>query len=62
MLSTWSYGFAVIDASTSLADAGLRPPRRYLAVLDELWRALRGAPGLVDHAETPSPGSTVAAT
>ena len=51
MLSTWSYGFAVIDASTALADAGLAPARRYLAVLDELWRALRGAPGLVDHAD-----------
>jgi hypothetical protein len=51
MLSTWSYGFAVIDASTALAEAGLAPPRRYLAVLDELWRALRGAPGLVDHAD-----------
>jgi hypothetical protein len=51
MLSTWSYGFAVIDASTALADAGLGEPRRYLAVLDELWRALRGAPGLVDHAD-----------
>ncbi len=51
MLSTWSYGFAVIDASTALAEAGLAPRRRYLAVLDELWRALRGAPGLVDHAD-----------
>jgi hypothetical protein len=51
MLSTWSYGFAVIDASTALAEAGLAPPRRYVAVLDELWRALRGAPGLVDHAD-----------
>jgi hypothetical protein len=51
MLSTWSYGFAVIDASAALADAGLAPRRRYLAVLDELWRALRGAPGLVDHAD-----------
>ena len=51
MLSTWSYGFAVIDASTALAAAGLAAPRRYVAVLDELWRALRGAPGLVDHAD-----------
>jgi hypothetical protein len=51
MLSTWSYGFAVIDASAALAEAGLGPPRRYVAVLDELWRALRGAPGLVDHAD-----------
>jgi len=51
MLSTWSYGFAAIDASAALADAGLAPRRRYIAVLDELWRALRGAPGLVDHAD-----------
>jgi hypothetical protein len=51
MLSTWSYGFAVIDASAALAESGLGPPRRYVAVLDELWRALRGAPGLVDHAD-----------
>ena len=51
MLSTWSYGFGVIDASTALAEAGLAQPRRYVAVLDELWRALRGAPGLVDHAD-----------
>lgn len=51
MLSTWSYGFAVIDASAALADASLARRRRYLAVLDELWRALRGAPGLVDHAD-----------
>ena len=51
MLSTWSYGFAMIDASTALAEAGLAPRRRYFAVMDELWRALRGAPGLVDHAD-----------
>ncbi len=51
MLSTWSYGFAVIDAATALTEAGLAPSRRFLAVLDELWRALRGAPGLVDHAD-----------
>jgi hypothetical protein len=52
MLSTWSYGFAVIDAATARTDAHLAPPRRHIAVLDELWRALRGAPGLVDHADT----------
>ncbi|RJK95923.1 hypothetical protein [Vallicoccus soli] len=51
MLSTWSYGFAMIDASAALAEAGLAPRRRYFAVMDELWRALRGAPGLVDHAD-----------
>ena len=51
MLTTWAYGFATIDASLALAEAGLAPPRNYLVVLDELWRALRGAPGLVDRAD-----------
>ena len=51
MLSTWSYGYAMIDAAAVLADCGLAPRRRYLAVMDELWRALRGAPGLVEPAD-----------
>lgn len=51
MLCTWSYGFAVADAAAVLADRGLAPRRTYLAVMDELWRALRGAPGLVEHAD-----------
>lgn len=51
MLSTWAYGFAMIDASAALADAGIAPRRQYLVVMDELWRALRGSPGLVEHAD-----------
>ncbi|GIJ42398.1 hypothetical protein [Micromonospora andamanensis] len=51
MLSTWSYGYAVIDAAAVLADQGLAPRRRHLAIMDELWRALRGAPGLVEPAD-----------
>jgi hypothetical protein len=51
MLSTWSYGYAVIDAAAVLAEQGLVPRRRHLAVMDELWRALRGAPGLVEPAD-----------
>ncbi|WP_255779589.1 hypothetical protein KZZ52_41690 [Dactylosporangium sp. AC04546] len=51
MLSTWSYGYAVIDAAAALAEQGLAPRRRHLAVMDELWRALRGAPGLVEPAD-----------
>lgn len=51
LLSTWSYGYSLIDGSAALADAGLAPRRRYLVVLDELWRALRGSPGLVDAAD-----------
>ncbi len=51
MLAVWAYGFGVVDAAMALSEAGLEPPRDYIAVLDELWRALRGAPGLVDRAD-----------
>ena len=52
MLCTWSYGFGCVDAATALADLGTGPRRSYLGVMDELWRALRGAPGLVEHADS----------
>jgi hypothetical protein len=51
MLCVWSYGFAMVDAAAALADQQIAPRRSYLAVMDELWRALRGAPGLVEHAD-----------
>jgi hypothetical protein len=51
MLAVWAYAFNQVDAEIALADAGLAPARNYLAVLDELWRALRGGPGLVDRAD-----------
>jgi hypothetical protein len=52
MLSTWAYAFGVVDAAAVLADQQLAPRRRFFAVMDELWRALRGAPGLVEHADS----------
>jgi hypothetical protein len=52
MLCTWSYGFGCVDAASALADLGVAPRRSYLAVMDELWRALHGAPGLVEHADS----------
>ncbi|MFI5843886.1 hypothetical protein ACIA8K_29730 [Catenuloplanes sp. NPDC051500] len=51
MLCTWAYTFAVVDAAAALAACGLVPRRQFFGVMDELWRALRGAPGLVDHAD-----------
>jgi hypothetical protein len=51
MLCTWAYAFGMVDASTALADLERGPRRSYLGVMDELWRALRGAPGLVEHAD-----------
>jgi hypothetical protein len=52
MLCTWAYGFGCVDAAAALTGPGTGPGRPYLAVMDELWRALRGAPGLVEHADT----------
>ena len=52
MLCTWSYAFGMVDAAAALADLGLAPRRSYMGVMDELWRALRGAPGLVEYADT----------
>ncbi len=47
MLCTWSYAYGTVDAAEALG--GQR--RSYFGVVDELWRALRGAPGLVEHAD-----------
>jgi hypothetical protein len=49
MLAAWSDGLGCVAAAHALADAGLAPPRWYFAVLDELWRPLRVAGGLVDR-------------
>lgn len=51
LLSTWSYGFAQVEAAHVLADHGLAAPRTFLTVLDELWRALRVGHGLIDRAD-----------
>lgn len=51
MLSSWAYGFSMIDGAAALADQGLAPRRQFCVVMDELWRALRGSPGLVEHAD-----------
>ena len=46
MLSAWSWGFGMVEAAAYL---GLG--RRRNIVLDEMWRALRATPGLVEHAD-----------
>ena len=52
LLCTWGYAFGCVDAAAALAASGAGPRRSYLGVMDELWRALRGAPGLVEHADS----------
>ena len=51
MLCVWAYGYGLVDAHAALAEDGHAPRQHYLAVMDELWRALRGSAGLVEHAD-----------
>jgi hypothetical protein len=54
LLCTWAYGFGVVDATAALHETGSADTgrRTYLGIMDELWRALRGAPGLVEYADS----------
>jgi hypothetical protein len=49
MLAAWSDGLGTAAASHALADAGLAPRRWFFTVLDELWRPMRAASGIVDR-------------
>lgn len=44
MICAWSWGRAAVAAESQRV-----PGSRWLLVIDELWRTLRGGPGLVDH-------------
>jgi hypothetical protein len=50
MLSSWAWAAAVIDGSTAVGQC-----RTVLRIQDELWRALRVAPGLVERSDRGSP-------
>lgn len=49
LMSTWSEGYASVEAANALTEAGLEPQRHFLMVMDEMWESMRieGA-GLVD--------------
>ena len=49
LLACWSTGFASVNYHHLLADAGLEPRRHFFIVMDELWRALRSGPDMVDR-------------
>ncbi|BFU43980.1 ATP/GTP-binding protein [Krasilnikovia sp. MM14-A1004] len=49
MLAAWSDGLGTAAASHALADAGLAPRRWFFTILDELWRPMRAASGIVDR-------------
>jgi hypothetical protein len=49
MLAAWSDGLGTVAAAHALSDAGLAPQRWFFTVLDELWRPLRVASGVVER-------------
>ena len=49
LLACWSAGFASVNYHHLLADAGLERRRHFFLVMDELWRALRSGPEMVDR-------------
>src|SRR5690606_1317272 len=44
LLATWAYSYAAVDTARALGHAA----RPVVLPLDELWRALRAGPGMVD--------------
>lgn len=50
-LVCWTYGSAAVSAAKYLADAGLAPRRTYALLMDEMWKALRAAPFMVDRVD-----------
>jgi hypothetical protein len=51
LLTAWTQGFGAVLAAQTLADEGLAPQRRWLGILDELWRVLRAGTGMVDRVD-----------
>jgi hypothetical protein len=49
LLAVWADGFGAVEAANAATDAGQAPQRRFLIVLDELWRAIRAGAGMVDR-------------
>jgi hypothetical protein len=41
LAACWDGGYGAIEANNALADAKLQPQRWFLAIVDELWQALR---------------------
>ncbi|RBP97971.1 ATPase [Bifidobacterium aemilianum] len=46
---TWSGAFAAKNAADLLSEAGLQPARNHVIIMDELHRALRASPLMVDR-------------
>lgn len=49
LATTWSTAFAAKNAGDMLAEAGLQPRRNHVIILDEMHRALRASPLMVDR-------------
>lgn len=49
LAATWSSAFAAKNATDMMAEAGLLPRRNHVIIMDEMHRALRASPLMVDR-------------
>lgn len=49
LAATWSSAFAAKNAADMMAEAGLQPRRNHVIIMDEMHRALRASPLMVDR-------------
>lgn len=51
LMACWTTTFASVGLAHALADEGLAPRREFFVAMDEIWRALRSGPSMVERVD-----------